>query len=485
MTNKGTILKVALKNDLSLFTKKVFHTVDPAAEYLHNWHIELISEYLLACQRGELTRLIINIPPRHMKSISVAVAFPAWLLGHNPSEKIMCASYSQELTYKHSLDCRLIVENEWYKDLFSETKLVDDQNTKRKFVTTARGHRIATSIGATATGEGANYLIVDDPLSAQQGQSEAFRNNANQWFDQTFVSRLNDKKKGVIIVIMQRLHENDLTGHLLKKGGWEHLCLPMIAEQDEVLQYGLVRHERKAGEFLHSERMGQEEIDREKHALGAYAFSGQYQQKPSPEGGGEFRREWLMYYDQVHHDTTNNYIVIDPAHSKKKSSDYTGVAVWGVGEDKNFYLVDAIRDKLNLRERCEAVFEMHRKYKPLMVGYESYGLQADIEHIQDEMSRQNYRFHIEQLGGKLSKEDRIRRLVPDFYSRKIYFPRMLFKTLYNGVCTDIISELIDKELLAFPVGLHDDLLDAMSRIYDLTISYPGKNKIDYYALYRR
>ena len=128
-----------LRNNLTAFTEKVFSHVDPGAKYLPNWHIGLIAEYLKACQNGDIQRLIINIPPRHLKSISVAVAFPAWLLGHNPSEQIMCASYSQTLSESHSLNCRLVVESDWYQWLFPDTRIVDDQNTKRKFVTTQRG----------------------------------------------------------------------------------------------------------------------------------------------------------------------------------------------------------------------------------------------------------------------------------------------------------------------------------------------------------
>jgi predicted phage terminase large subunit-like protein len=477
-------LRNMLRTDLSLFTEQVVNTVNPGANYLHNWHIDLIAEYLLACQRGDIKRLIINIPPRHLKSISVAVAFPAWLLGHNPSEQIMCASYSQDLSFKHSLDCRLVMQDPWYQELFPGTQIVEDQNTKRKFVTTARGHRIATSVGGTATGEGAKYLIVDDPLSAQQGQSEAFRATANTWFDQTFSTRLNDKKEGCIIVIMQRLHENDLTGHLLAKGGWEHLCLPMIAECDEKLTKGYKTFERKTGEFLHEARMGKTEVDIIKNEVGSYAFSGQYQQRPSPEGGGEFRKDWLEYYDNLTPGTLNYYIFIDPANSKNKDSDYTAAVVIGAGGDGNLYIVDLIRDRLNVREREELVFDLHKKYKPKTVAYEKYGMQTDIDWLRKSMDERNYRFHLEEVGGKLSKEDRIRRLIPYFYDKKIYLPKVLYKADYKKKVVDVIDAFIHQEYLTFPVGIHDDLLDALSRLCDVNIQYPGYNTINYYELYK-
>lgn len=483
MRHPSNLLKTIFKNDLSVFTQKVFKTVSPNDDYFHNWHIDLITEYLLACKNGEIKRLIINIPPRHLKSISVAVSFPAWLLGHNPSEQIMCASYSAELAFKHSQDCRLIIESDWYKNLFPETVLVDDQNTKRKFVTTKRGFRIATSVGGTATGEGGNFLIVDDPLSAMQAQSEVARDTANSWFDQTFSSRLNDPKTGVIIVIMQRLHENDLTGHLLAKGGWEHLCLPLIAEKDEHLEKGRISVDRKIGDLLHSSRIDEQEIQRIKTEMGAYTFAGQYQQNPSPQGGGDFRKEWIQYYEKIDHTQFNNYILVDPANSKSKKSDYTSIVVIGAGGDGNLYLIDAVRDKLNVKEREDIIFNLHQKYNPKTIGYEKYGMQNDIDWIKKSMEDKNYRFHITELGGSLSKKDRINRLIPYFFDKKIFLPKVLYKSNYENKMIDIIDEFIHQEYVTFPVGLHDDMLDALSRICDIQIIYPGKYNIDYHKLY--
>ncbi len=220
-----------LRQDLASFTAKAFQTVDPGTRYRDNWHIGLVAEHLAACARGEITRLVINMPPRHLKSLCVSVAWPAWLLGQDPGKRIMAASYSRALAVKHALDCRLILGAPWYRRIFPGVALAADQNEKHKVQTTARGHRIATSVGGTATGEGADVLIVDDPHNPRQAMSEKIREKALDWFDQTFSTRLDDKRRGVIVVVMQRLHERDLTGHLLARGGWEHLCLPAVAEQ--------------------------------------------------------------------------------------------------------------------------------------------------------------------------------------------------------------------------------------------------------------
>jgi|SRR6267154_47155 len=484
MINKLDETQAALRTDLASFTEKVFSHVDPGATYLPNWHIDLIAEYLKACQEGQIQRLIINIPPRHLKSISVAVAFPAWLLGKNPSEQIMCASYSQDLSFKHSMDCRLVVQSDWYKWLFPGTTLVDDQNTQRKFVTSQRGFRIATSVGGTATGEGGNFLIVDDPISSAQADSTVMRENANIWFDRTYSSRLNDKKKGCIIVIMQRFHEEDLTGHLLQKGGWEHLCLPLIAEEESIIERGGVLQERKIGDILHPERIGLEDIKQLKVEIGAYGFAGQYQQRPSPEGGGKFRREWLQYYDNIYHADLVTYMLVDPAYTKTENSDYTAIWIIGAGQDGNLYVVDIVRDKLNVREKEDLIFELHKKYTP-QVHYEAGGTQRDADWLREAMEDRNYRFQIieTKCPRSLSKTDRISRLVRYFAEGKIYLPRQLFKTDWQGRLVDVVEQFVQEEYLAFNAGKHDDLLDALSRICDITIQYPGKSNIDYYKIY--
>lgn len=473
--------RALLRDDLTSFTHQVFNTVSPSSIFAPNWHVNLISEYLLACQKGEIKRLIINIPPRFMKSISVSVAFPAWLLAHDPKTQIMCASYGMALSHKHSLDCRLVLEQEWFKEVYPQVKLVDDQNTKSKFMTTERGFRMSTSIGSAVTGAGADFLIVDDPLNADNANSEVAIENANNWFDQVYSTRLNDPKKGCMIVIMQRLHEKDLSGHLLKKGGWEHLRLPLISEKDEVISKGNIRIERKEGDLLHPERIGESEVIQLKNILGPYGFAGQYQQSPSPAGGGVFKQEWIQYYNTVEPSKLNVYMFIDPANSKGKNSDYTAIAVLGVGADKNIYVIDMVRDRLDVKGREDIIFSLHQKYKPLGVYIEKYGMQVDIDWLRYSMDRLNYRFPVYEVGGAMDKVSRIKRLEAMFARGQIWFPRHMHKACSDNTVVDLVEEFITKEYVTFPRGLHDDMLDAMSRICDITIEYPGNNNFDYYS----
>ena len=184
------------RHDFTTFIARTLHTIDPSTQFLENWHIDLIAEHLEAARKGEITRLIINMPPRYLKSVCVSVAWPAWILGHDPSARIIAASYANSLSIKHSLDTRLVISDAWYKRIFPAVKLARDQNEKHKFMTTRKGFRMASSVGASVVGEGGNFLIIDDPLSPAQAMNQSSRTLANDWFDQTFSTRLNKKKTG-------------------------------------------------------------------------------------------------------------------------------------------------------------------------------------------------------------------------------------------------------------------------------------------------
>ena len=210
------------------FLRQVFYTVNPCDQFISNWHISLLTEYLKKLESSEIKRLIVNIPPRSLKSICISVAWPAWILGQDPTKRIIVASYSHALAIKHSMDTKLVVQSEWYKDMFPLTEILKGSNTQRKFVTTQRGFRYATSVGGTLTGEGADIIILDDPQTPMQANNSKGQRRVNDWYDQTLSSRLNSRKKGVIVLVMQRLHQNDLSSHLLSKGMFEHLKIKPV-----------------------------------------------------------------------------------------------------------------------------------------------------------------------------------------------------------------------------------------------------------------
>jgi hypothetical protein len=215
-----------LRNDFVAFVEKSFHELNPETTYLSNWHIELIAAALEECRMGKLTRLIINVPPRSLKSHMVSIAFVAWLLGQNPASSIICASYAQDLADKLAGDCRSLMLSRSYQDIFPATRLAMRRQAVHDVMTTEKGTRLATSVGGVLTGRGADFIIIDDPLKPDEALSEVQRRNVNDWYDHTLISRLNDKRTGCIILIMQRLHEDDLVGHVLQQDDWRVLKFP-------------------------------------------------------------------------------------------------------------------------------------------------------------------------------------------------------------------------------------------------------------------
>ena len=272
------------------FVHQAWAVLEPATEYVHGWHIDVICEHLEAITRGELRNLLINIPPRHAKSLLVSVFWPAWVWAQHPETRWLFASYAQSLSTRDALKMRRLVQSPWYQRLWGDQyTLTSDQNAKMRFENSRTGYRIATSVGAIATGEGGNVVAVDDPHSAQQARSEAERENALIWWDETMSTRLNDMRTGAKVVIMQRLHERDLSGHILAQGGYEHLCLPAEYEPDRHCVTSVSQDRRtESGETIWPERMGSEDLAQQRSALGEVGYAGQFQQRPMPRGGGMF-----------------------------------------------------------------------------------------------------------------------------------------------------------------------------------------------------
>lgn len=211
-------------------------------------------------------------------------------------------------------------------------------------------------------------------------------------------------------------------------------------------------------------------LQKRRRDQGAYIFASQMLLNPKADEAQGFRREWLRFHKGGDGAMMNKYILVDPASEKKTTSDYTAIVVIGLSGDNNYYLMDAIRDRLNLTQRADHIFRLHKKWRPLSVGYEKYGLQSDIEHLKDRMQRESYHFDVRELGGQMKKNDRIRQLLPIFENSRFYLPDTIFKTLYDGRTVDIVEQFLNEEYDAFPVPVHDDMLDAMARIVDPELS---------------
>jgi len=209
------LLNAVLRTDFSAFFQRCFLTLNPGATYMPNWHIQALAYHLDLVRVGKLRRLIINMPPRSLKSLMCSVAFPAFVLGHDPTKRFIVVSYNANLAHKLGSHFRTILQSSWYQDIFYDTRISRLKNTQAEVVTTRHGSRFATSVGGTLTGRGGDFVIVDDPLKPKEAYSDK-RESVNDWFDNTAYSRLDNKLTGVIIVAMQRLHVNDLSGKLLR-----------------------------------------------------------------------------------------------------------------------------------------------------------------------------------------------------------------------------------------------------------------------------
>jgi len=453
------------RKSLASFTRYLNLGFEPAR------HHELLITKLEALERGDIKRLMVFMPPGSAKSTYASILFPSWALGRNPTKAILASSHTTELAERFGRRVRNILTDKPYQALF-DTRLAADSQAAGRWATSDGGEYYASGIGSAILGYRADLGIIDDPVAGrEQADSEREREKTWEWYKSDFYTRL--KPGASILLIMQRWREDDLAGMLLedaKNGGdqWEVLRLPMEAEESDPLG-------REPGEPLWPEWFTGDMRDQAKRD--ARNWMALYQQTPRPESGGEFKKHWLRFYSNKPTRGLNTYILVDPASEKRKTSDYTSIWVIATAEDGNTYALDIIRDKLNLTERGNLLFKLHRHYKPIKVGYEKYGMQADIEYMKEKMERENYRFSITELGGSLKKEDRIRRLIPVFENGKFWLPESLHYTDYQGVTRDLVRDFIEEEYAPFPVGRHDDMLDSLARSEDVEMGIvPPKQK---------
>jgi predicted phage terminase large subunit-like protein len=350
-----------LRQDLSTFAARCFYDLNPQTELAMNWHLEVIAAKLTAVRQGKIRRLIINLPPRHLKSLMASIAFPAWCLGHDPSAQVLCVSYAEALSNKLARDCRSIILSPWYRRIFP-TRLAAHRQAVQEFLTTRQGYRLATSNGGVLTGRGADIILIDDPLKPEEALSDTQRQAANEWFSHTLYSRLNNKRTGAIVVIMQRLHEDDLVGHVLTQEPWEVISFPAIAEEDEVHKIETILRPRtfirRRGEALHPEREPLDTLDRIRQTIGEYNFAGQYQQSPAPLGGGLVKAEWFKYYGEKDRPESFDRIVQswDTANKATELSDFSVCTTWGV-KGKDLFLLAVFRQRLEYPALKRAVRE--------------------------------------------------------------------------------------------------------------------------------
>jgi predicted phage terminase large subunit-like protein len=367
----ATMYTDLLRHDLCAFSHRSFLELNPQTPFLSNWHIELLAAKLEEVRRGSCKRLIVNIPPRHLKSHVTSIVFPAWLLGHEPAKQILLVTYAQDLSDNLARRSRTLMTSRFFEGLF-HTRLSKGRDAVSEFETTDGGYRLSTSIGGVLTGRGADIIIVDDPLKADDALSDLRRRSLNEWCDNTLRSRLNNQEKGAIIIVMQRLHADDLVAHVQEHESWDVLSLPAIAEQDETYDfltpYGCKRIHRKKGEVLQPALVSRTTLESQRRAMTEYNFTAQYQQNPQPPSGIIVKPEWLKSYGPGDKPERFDQIAQswDTANKDTELANFSVCTTWGL-KGQHMFLLDVYRRKLDFPSLKRAVRELAARYHASIV----------------------------------------------------------------------------------------------------------------------
>ncbi|WP_170404267.1 phage terminase large subunit [Ruegeria arenilitoris] len=433
------------------FVWRVFDTLHhgPNGTFEPAWHVRAMCHALDEVRSGEHKRLVINIPPRCLKSVTVAVSYVAFLLGHHPGAKIIVASYGLDLARKHSEDCRRVMSSRWYREMFPGTRLAKKGNTVEEIRTTAGGSRKAVSIGSSVTGHGADYIIIDDLLKAGDANSEAELIRAQEFIEGTLLSRFDNPAEGRVVMIAQRLHEMDPPGYLLDKGTYRHLNLPAIAEENEVIPIGRGQvHRRRPGDLLFPAKLDRETLDRMRREMGTAIFNCQYQQNPIAPDGSPLRWEWFGTFDAVlprHH----YHLVVqswDTGTSSDPRSDYSVGTTWGF-LPHHWHLLDLWRGQLDYPELKSKVLTLVGQWDPETVLIEDA---ATGRPLFQELFQDDKRFN---------------RVTPD-KDKEIRFNAACAPVEAGKVCLPADSPWLatfKRELQSFPRGRNDDQVDSFSQ----------------------
>lgn len=438
------------ESSLPEYIKQVWPTIEPGTRYIPNWHIDCIGEYLEAVDRHEIKRLIINLPPRHMKSLETTVCFPTWSWLQSPWKRFIKVSYSDVLSRKHNILSRDIITSPWYQGNWGDRfKLKGDVNRQNVFENDHHGMMFSTSTGGALTGEGGDVIIVDDPQNPIMANSGSEREASINFFKNTLQTRLNDPKTGAIIIIMQRLHENDLTGYILSEGlDYVHLCLPAIAEQRTVVHFPITNREvvREEGDLLNPSRFDRASLDNLKKSMGSLQFAGQFQQTPAPAGGIIFKREWLTQFFKQPPSLPMLIQSWDQPFTKSEgSAKCAGVVMGRRGAD--LYMLDLVNEKMEFTESVAAMRTLSGKWpkaRAKVVENKANG-PAIVSLLKKEIPG------LVEFNPRGSKEERALSITPYLEAGNLHLP--------DPATHPWVHDFIE-DLLRFPKGTYKDTVDA-------------------------
>lgn len=453
MQSDREVIDAVYRSHFGAFVCRAYEALNPGQRLVENWHIEAVCYSFQQMVLGKSRkRLVLNLPPRSLKSFIVSVCLPAWLLGRNAGARIICASYSQDLADKFSRDCRALIETPFYKRVFPRTRLNPKKNTEGEFETTRRGYRLATSVGGTLTGRGGDVLIIDDPIKANDANSQVALTGAADWFRNTALSRLDDPTQSLIVVTMQRLHVDDLSGILIEQG-WPSLAIPAIATEpaDYIVDRGETYH-RPVGQLLQPNRDSAEAMEELRQQVGSRIFAAQFQQNPTPPDGNMIKAAWLGRYDGCPSAGKFRRTILscDPAGKADARNDYTAIVVCGV-EGKTVHILHATRGHWTVMQMKEQIIYLTAQWKADLVIVEDTSSGMGLLQLLREQPLLNV------IGRRptVDKETRMCRHQGRFEALRIRLPKEA------AWLADFESEL-----LAFPNGRYDDQVDALLQLLD-------------------
>lgn len=450
------------RNSLYAFIKS-YWALERKENLVDNRHIKLICEKLEAVHRGEIKRLIINIPPRSLKTEIVSKAYPVWSMGNQPSKKFMAISYSASLSQDNSWGARDMYMSDTYLFMFPDRpEIKADQNTKEYWRNTEWWHYYASGSTGSITGKWCDDLIIDDPINPKEATSEVMRNSVNKNYFDTLRSRLNDQVNGAIIIIMQRVHDDDLTGHLIEKmreWTWEVfdvLSIPAIAVEDD--EY------RKVWESFFEARFPITMLHTMK-AQDAAWFSTQYQQNPVDIDSQEFSHDWYRYHSHdwdFGKETPKNWRIftaVDPAFKTNQYNDETSIITWKFIGDE-LYILEITHWRFNPATAIDKMVYHIKKRSPEKIGIESYQAQTLIaDNLKNTLTKMWLYTTVEEISQSWDKEAKIRKLIP-LYRNWLIFHKQWMDTL-------------EYQLARFPRGKHDDIIDSLQMLYDMYSLQPN------------
>ena len=450
----AAFLKAIQRRDFQSFLDRAWPHISGGELIDHNWHIDALAFRLDQVRLRKSRRLLVNLPPRNAKSKIVSIIWIAWMLGQNPSLNFVCVSYSNDLSGKLARDCLAIMQSAWYRELFPGT--IISRRAAHDFETTRGGGRLATSVTGTLTGRGGDIIVLDDVIKPDEAYSETVRAAVNEWYRSTLSSRLNNKKTGAIICVMQRLHQYDLCGLLLEAGNWDHLSLAAVATEDAIVPLTRGRrHLRRRGDVLHPARESRQTLEEQRAQMGSTAFEAQYQQAPLPALGNVFKAHWLKVIPpEFRREDGGEIIQSWDTAIKTADGNSFSVCVTALVRSRQVHVLDVWRERLEFPDLRRKVIELARLHgaRTLLIEDRASGQQLIQTLRSEEPHGVPSPIARSPATDKLSRAEGV--------SANVENGQLLLPAEAHW-----LGEF-KSELLAFPSGRYDDQVDALTQLLE-------------------